>query len=296
MSNDIFKVVLIAGSTGQVGQVVTESFLKKKKFDIRILVQPNIKEGGDKKQNIIDDFVKKGATKVFASYDDPESLKKALQGVDLVVSTLGGPLNTTQTPLIKAAKEAKVKRFVPSEFGYSLTQMPEYPFVQAKKDARKDLVALGLEHVFVVTGYFYEYTAYAIDWEKGTISQGGDGSQEFYGTALADIGRLVPDIVTNPKAANREVILAGFIGNYEQVAKEAEALSGKKLQRNWVSAAELHKKAASPNIMEAIFALLSLLVAEDRLKGIKPNYSEFTNEKLSTLHDFIKGVVAQKQK
>jgi len=63
-----------------------------------------------------------------------------------------------------------------------------------------------------------------------------------------------------------------------------------------VTAAELQKKTASPDFWEAVFARLSLLLAEDRLKGIKPNYSEFTNEKLSTLHDFIKGFVAQKQK
>ena len=40
-----------------------------------------------------------------------------LKGVDVVVSTVGGPALHDQLLVIEAAKEAGVKRFYPSEFG-----------------------------------------------------------------------------------------------------------------------------------------------------------------------------------
>ncbi len=51
-----------------------------------------------------------------------ESLKKAFTGVDVVVSTVNGGGFAVQENLLTAAKEAGVKRFVPSEFGVDITK------------------------------------------------------------------------------------------------------------------------------------------------------------------------------
>jgi hypothetical protein len=54
-------------------------------------------------------------------YDNVENLRFMLQGIDLVISTISG---TSQINLIDAAKRARVRCFVPSEFEGALSRRP----------------------------------------------------------------------------------------------------------------------------------------------------------------------------
>ena len=54
-------------------------------------------------------------------YRDPSSLSYALQGIDLVISTVSGP---EQLSLIHAAGQGRVRYFVPAEFEGSLDHRP----------------------------------------------------------------------------------------------------------------------------------------------------------------------------
>src|SRR5690349_14234610 len=69
-----------------------------------------------KKISILEDLKSRGAEIIEASPDDVQRLRQLLKGVDIVVSTLGGPSISQQFNLISAAACAGVKRFVPSEF------------------------------------------------------------------------------------------------------------------------------------------------------------------------------------
>jgi hypothetical protein len=61
-------------------------------------------------------------TVICLDVSNAESLKKAFTGVDVVVSTISGGGFAVQGNLLTAAKEAGVKRFVPSEFGVDITK------------------------------------------------------------------------------------------------------------------------------------------------------------------------------
>lgn len=54
-----------------------------------------------------------GANIVEVDYEDPSSLEKALQGIEVVISALAGAGFEQQLPLAKASKKAGVKLFVP---------------------------------------------------------------------------------------------------------------------------------------------------------------------------------------
>lgn len=54
-------------------------------------------------------------------YSNVENLRFTLQGIDLVISTISGP---EQVNLIDAARRARVRCFVPSEFEGALAQRP----------------------------------------------------------------------------------------------------------------------------------------------------------------------------
>lgn len=54
---------------------------------------------------------------VAVDYDNFDNLVAALRGQDALISTLGSAAFNKQLLLVKAAAEAGVKRFIPSEFG-----------------------------------------------------------------------------------------------------------------------------------------------------------------------------------
>lgn len=114
-------------------------------------------------------MVAKGAKRVVVDYSSPSSLSSALSGTDVVVSTLGGTPEAfaSQSILAKAAKEAGVQIFVPSEFG-TPTDGIDNPLLSKKNNFKnKELRELGLPFVAFYTGPFTDFllAPYVIcDW------------------------------------------------------------------------------------------------------------------------------------
>jgi uncharacterized protein YbjT (DUF2867 family) len=110
-----FKTVTIAGGTGTLGYNIAEAFLNDGSYDVKILRRKP--ETENEKAKLL---ASKGAEIVYADYDQKDDLVKVLKGTDVIISTLSdsnGNLYDSQVPLLVAAKEASVKRFIPSEFG-----------------------------------------------------------------------------------------------------------------------------------------------------------------------------------
>jgi uncharacterized protein YbjT (DUF2867 family) len=89
-------------------------------------------------------------------YSDEGSIKHALAGVDVVISTISGRAVEVQGKVAAAAKEANVKLFVPSEFGGDTEGKTEAFFV-AKTNFRGQLKALGIPYAVFHTGLFADY-------------------------------------------------------------------------------------------------------------------------------------------
>lgn len=76
---------------------------------------PKSTQGGGDLADVLQEhpeFDEYGCQVVMVEYEDVENLRFALQGVDLVISTVGG---ASQINLIDAARRARVRCFVPSE-------------------------------------------------------------------------------------------------------------------------------------------------------------------------------------
>jgi uncharacterized protein YbjT (DUF2867 family) len=89
-------------------------------------------------------------------YSDPESIKNALSGVDVVVSTISGAALDVQGKIAEAAKEAGVKLFVPSEFGGVTEGETEGMFGQ-KASIQDQLKAVRIPYAVFYTGPFADY-------------------------------------------------------------------------------------------------------------------------------------------
>lgn len=85
------------------------------------------------------------------NYSDKESIKSALAGIDVVISTISSVALGVQIGIAEAAKEAGVKLFIPSEFGGPTEGATEGLF-GAKARVQDQLKSAGIPYALFYTG------------------------------------------------------------------------------------------------------------------------------------------------
>jgi uncharacterized protein YbjT (DUF2867 family) len=165
-------------------------------------------------------------------YSNDESIKRALTGVEVVVSTISGEALDVQGKIAAAAKEVDVKLFVPSDFG-GITEGATEGLFGVKANIQSQLKALGIPYAVFYTGPFADYvwSSYVIrviwsfhpinhtvkrfldlDVMSGKVSVGGDGNGQISFTSRADIARYVSYVLTHlspEQLKNRTFTIAG---------------------------------------------------------------------------------------
>ena len=97
------------------------------------------------------------AAKLFAvDYSSKESIKRALIGVDVVISTIAVEVLHLQPGIAEAAKEVGVKLFVPSEFA-GPTEGEIEGFLGDKANIQEQLKAIGIPFSLFYTGAFSDF-------------------------------------------------------------------------------------------------------------------------------------------
>jgi uncharacterized protein YbjT (DUF2867 family) len=96
------------------------------------------------------------ANVVQVDYDNKASIKHALAGVDVVISTVPIPALDVQEKIAAAAKEVDVKLFVPSEYGGVTEGMTEGVGGE-KANVQDQLKALGMPYAAFYTGPWADF-------------------------------------------------------------------------------------------------------------------------------------------
>jgi uncharacterized protein YbjT (DUF2867 family) len=86
-------------------------------------------------------------------YSNEASIKHAVTGVDVVISTVPATAFDVQWKIAAAAKEVDVKLFVPSEFG-GVSEGASEGIQVEKANVQAQLKALGLPYTAFYTGAF----------------------------------------------------------------------------------------------------------------------------------------------
>ena len=102
------------------------SELKAASFDVCVLTRQNSSQAAGNHSDLHDTPLK------FVDYTSIDSLTHALNGANALVSALNASQASLQQQLIDAAIKARVKLFIPSEFGCDPThpltsQLPAFP-------------------------------------------------------------------------------------------------------------------------------------------------------------------------
>ncbi|KAN0140140.1 NAD-P-binding protein [Lactarius tabidus] len=191
-----------------------------------------------------------GANLVTVDYSNKESIKKALTGVDVVISTLPGTALDVQPGIAEAAKEAGVKLFVPSEFGGPTEGATEGLF-GSKANIQERLKEIGIPYALFYTGPFADFlwVPYLdLDIANGKVSVGGDGSKRIPFTSRTDIARYVSYVLTHVPAdqlKNRSFTMAGDTKSFNEVVKEYQTKTGKNVEVTYIPISELDARLAS---------------------------------------------------
>jgi hypothetical protein len=184
-------------------------------------------------------------------YSNDESIKHALTGVDVAISTISGTAVDVQVKIAVAAKEAGVKLFVPSEFGGVTVEGQTEGRFGAKANIQSQLKALGIPYAAFYTGLFADYIwspFFDLDVTSGKVSVGGDGNKPITLTSRPDIARYVSYILTHLPAEqlkNRAFTIAGDNKTFSEIFKAYDEKTGKKLEVTYLSLSELDAKIAA---------------------------------------------------
>ncbi|KGO74774.1 hypothetical protein PITC_083830 [Penicillium italicum] len=252
--------VAITGASGNLGPAVLKELLAAG-FDVTVLTR----QGNDK-------AIDSRARVVQVDYESLDSLKAALSGQDVVVSTLnvGAVPKSTHLRLIDAAVATGVKRFIPSEYGCDTTKpiVAKLPVFGDKVSVQEHLKNVaqksGLSYSLLITGPFLDWglkNGFILNTDgPATLYDGGD--RRFSTTTLAGIGKGVVGIINNLDATKN---LAVYIEEARVTQNELLELSGKSIETNVLKTTDLEQEAfaelAKPSPNPAIFASKFILRA-----------------------------------
>jgi hypothetical protein len=215
-------------------------------------------------------LVANGSVKVrHVEYQDHASLVKALYGAHTVISVLLAADETwysTQIALLNAAKDARAKRFAPSEFGVGDRATPHIDALKGNQRVWKACEDSGLEWTRYENGIFMNYLGFATkedvraealagrevesEWcyyvtkQRAEIPVKEDGSfPQISMTSVEDVGKFVAKSLDLEKWEPTSSMVGQTL-RMDEVVHIAEKVLGCRWEVVRVPVADMEKKAA----------------------------------------------------
>lgn len=215
--------LLIAGATGMLGNRIAHHLVAEGDARVRLLVR-GAREPA--RRGSLEPLINAGAEPVEGDLRDPDSLHRATEGVDVIISAVqGGPeiIVGGQVALANAGKRNGVRRMLPSDFALDLFRATpgEHAAFDARREADERIAALGLEQVHILQGGFMEMFLPgrgAIDLDAGTISFFGDGEQRIDVTSVEDTARMTARVAIDRGLAPGKFAFSGDRVSFRDVA------------------------------------------------------------------------------
>ncbi|KAL6354201.1 hypothetical protein LRP88_12535 [Fusarium phalaenopsidis] len=202
------------------------------------------------------------------------ALRHLLGGVDVVISCMGtkGNYKENRKVLVEACAKAKVKVYIPSEWGTDHNNIKyDHPMFISKQEHHAYAEQLGLKTVAIYTGLIMETSFckwFGFDTKNRTWNIVGTGDKPVAMTSQRDLGPLTLQTVllafsTPEKCPSYLRIVSDnrFIKDYQRIF-ESESKQKLKVIRTSLEDAERdyeHNKASIPSNM--LGPLMNLLVA-----------------------------------
>ncbi|KAF5247417.1 hypothetical protein FAUST_835 [Fusarium austroamericanum] len=235
--------VTIVGANGEVG-LSTIAALKASStmFNLTAIVRP----ASFHKPEI--EFIKKqGVSVVPINIEhNHDELVKTLTGQDVVISGVAPFSTAPEIALANAAKEAGVKRFIPSGFGPSCPPTGVLILRDFKEIIISHVKKIYLPYTIIDVGLWYQVSLPALPSGKidyalkfPTTIMAEDGSHASAITDLRDVGKYVAKIITDERTLNKYVFAYNEVWTQEQIHSHLEKVTGEEIPRNKVTTKEI---------------------------------------------------------
>jgi NmrA-like family len=230
------KTIALVGGTGHLGSLIGNAVLDKLDIQLRLLVRPGSR---DKAAGL----EKRGAQVVEGALgaDAGVALASLCDGASTLISALQGGQDVIvdgQAQLLRAAREAGVKRFIPSDYSLDLFKVKPGRIPTSEMRRQFALVADAergnVEVVHVLNGGFLDLGVLfgfinVINLEKRTAYVWGDGKQQMDWTTYADTARYTAEVAVDERPVPRVFSVAGDVLDFQGLVRAYESGSGKKL-------------------------------------------------------------------
>jgi uncharacterized protein YbjT (DUF2867 family) len=296
------KKILIVGATGYLGSHLVAA-CRKAGNETHALVRSKTQSDEAKmaplRQN--DAVVHTG------ELEDYQSLLAACQDVDAVISAAGGDAIGLQGELIRAAKDAGIGRFMPSDFGVDpkVVGPGACVLVDGKAAVQQAVKDAGIEYTFLNANCFMSFWAAGLGQlglmsPPEEVSYFGNGDVPVCFTNVPDVAAVALRVLTDPRAANQEVSILVNPTTQEALIQEWERISGTSVKRIPVSEEQVKaviKDATTPErIMELIVTQLTLSAfirgkASELGAGVLNAPDLYPDMTFTTIHEFFQSYV-----
>jgi uncharacterized protein YbjT (DUF2867 family) len=256
--------VLVVGSTGFLGMEICRQLVNAGK-DVKAFVRPTSDATKVKALQRLGVETREGDLK------NPSSIKKALDGVDSVISTASSTLSRQegdsietvddagQRNLIQAAMDSGVNQFI----FVSFRPMNEtFPLQTAKRNIEKMLIRSNLNYTILQPGFFMEIwlgPAVGFDFPNSKVTVYGEGKNKISWVSLVDVAAVAVASLDNEAARNAVLQVGGSEPMSPlEVVKLFEDHSGNGFAVDFVpvEALRAQKNAATESLAESFAALM----------------------------------------
>ncbi len=276
------KRILVVGATGFLGMEVCRQ-LAMAGNNVSGLVR---KTSAVEKLNALKQW---GVKLVEGDLKNRDSLKKALHGIETIISTASSTFsrqdgdsiqtvdNEGQYTLVEEALSAGVKQYIYISF----PDMPvDFPLQNAKRRVENKIKSGNMTYTILQPTFFMDAwlsPAVGFDFPNAKAAIYGEGKNRISWIAIQDVAAFTAASVENPSARNRTIELGGPEAlSPLEVVSIFEKASGRKFELQHVPVEVLQsQKAAAPDDLGKSFSALMLVYAagneinmEETLKSI----------------------------
>jgi hypothetical protein len=152
------QIVALIGGAGRLGSLIGNALLVKPDVQLRLLVRPGSRDK-------VAEFEKRGAQVIEGAIgtDAGDALARLCQGASTVISAVqGGPdvIIDGQTQLLRAARDAGVRRFIPTDYALNMFKLTpgQIPTADMRRQfaSAADAERGNVEVVHVMSGAFLD--------------------------------------------------------------------------------------------------------------------------------------------
>src|SRR5262245_20691216 len=151
--------ILVVGATGHLGRELVAA-CRRLGHEPHALVRPATRKDAARMAPL----EAARATLHEGDLADQDSLLRACRGMDTVISAVGGAQVGEEGPLIEVVRQARVERFVPSDFGLDPAAAGPGSCVifDAKAAVQERVKASGVPYTFIHCNGFFTYWVFTL--------------------------------------------------------------------------------------------------------------------------------------